>query len=903
MSRKVRLPISFGGGEISPSIYGRPDLAQQRTGQRSNSGFYASALGSIINQPGTQYITGARTTSQKSRLIPFTFNRVQSYMLEFSHAKIRIIKDGALVESGGSPVEIATDYNIADIDNIYFTQSADTLYLTCDLYPPATLTRTSDIAWTLTYHTGTTLNGPYKAREEGDSDITFELTYSSGTLWNVVASSAVFTGLAANDAIKVGADIPGLSESLYWAWGHIDTYTSATAVTVDFGDIKPYYDCVLNGEFKEGLLEWDDLSNGTIAQNEVRYDVTTQHVVMYDNNAGTQTIIEQPVAVLANRIYEIRVTTGTISGSGNLNVKVGKASLGTYYVNHTGLTTSDTTYTDTFRTEGELIYVSIDTTTATSGETQEIASVEVRLVDHVTNNWRLPVFSGGLDEFPSRCLFHNNRLWFFNSPNYPDTFWASRLGDYLNLDDSTPIVDTDGFSFTLASEEINEILWAASHSDKGVLLGTTGGEYIVTGADGISLITPLSIKITQLGKNGSINLNPLVIGNSILFSPKGAPGIMELTFSLEAGGYSPRDITFFAKHLFKGRRIVSWTYQRYPDSLIWAVLDNGELVILSYLKEYGVNAFSRRISPLGVGYADISSIPDSDDDKVDDVYIVVNRAETGETPNYMLEIIEPAYVSQDSAYGKSAAGSPYDYRYLESAVRLDAPKTITGITKADPGVVTAVAHGFSNGDLVRIQNVIGMTEVNNVVYKVANKAADTFELNDEDDNDIDTTGFTTYLSGGEARKMVTSVSGLTHLEGETVTALADGEVYSATVSSGAITLGAAASYATVGLLVTPQLTTSSIDIALNSTGSIKNISRLLFYVIESLYFEARINSEEWKTFELTAAGESAPLVPFTGIVEIYLDSTPELDMTISVRNTKPLPLEISSIFVEAEVNT
>jgi hypothetical protein len=306
-----------------------------------------------------------------------------------------------------------------------------------------------------------------------------------------------------------------------------------------------------------------------------------------------------------------------------------------------------------------------------------------------------------------------------------------------------------------------------------------------------------------------------------------------------------------------------------------------------------------------VGYADISSIPDSDDDKIDDVYIIVNRAETGETANYFLEVIEPAFVKQASAYGKSAAGSPYDYRYLESAVRLDDPKTITGITNANPGVVTAVAHGFSNGDFVRIQNVIGMTEVNDVVYKVANKAADTFELNTSADADVDTTTYGTYLSGGEARKMVTSVSGLDHLEGESVTALADGEVYSGiTVTSGIATFpdSNTASFATAGIPNTPEFTTASVDIAINSLGSVKGISKVFIYFIESLYCEMRINEEEWEVFELTPAGSTPPLIPFTGIKDLDIDSTPGTDMTISIRNTKPLPLEISSIFVDVEVN-
>ncbi len=73
---------------------------------------------------------------------------------------------------------------------------------------------------------------------------------------------------------------------------------------------------------------------------------------------------------------------------------------------------------------------------------------------------------------------------------------------------------------------------------------------------------------------------------------------------------------------------------------------------------------------------------------------------------------------------------------------------ITGATVADPVVITAVAHGFSDGDEVRINDVVGMTELNGNAYLVANKAVNTFELNDFDGTTIDGSAFTAWTSGG-----------------------------------------------------------------------------------------------------------------------------------------------------------
>ena len=68
--------------------------------------------------------------------------------------------------------------------------------------------------------------------------------------------------------------------------------------------------------------------------------------------------------------------------------------------------------------------------------------------------------------------------------------------------------------------------------------------------------------------------------------------------------------------------------------------------------------------------------------------------------------------------------------YKDSGSVLEGDKTITGITQANPAVVTASSHGYSNGDEVVISGVSGMTEVNGKRFLVADKTTNTFELQD-----------------------------------------------------------------------------------------------------------------------------------------------------------------------------
>ena len=73
------------------------------------------------------------------------------------------------------------------------------------------------------------------------------------------------------------------------------------------------------------------------------------------------------------------------------------------------------------------------------------------------------------------------------------------------------------------------------------------------------------------------------------------------------------------------------------------------------------------------------------------------------------------------------------------------PKTITGISAANPAVVTSTAHGLATGDVVTIAAVVGMTQVNGQSYVIKNLTANTFEL-----VGCNSTTFTAYGSGGTA---------------------------------------------------------------------------------------------------------------------------------------------------------
>jgi hypothetical protein len=89
-----------------------------------------------------------------------------------------------------------------------------------------------------------------------------------------------------------------------------------------------------------------------------------------------------------------------------------------------------------------------------------------------------------------------------------------------------------------------------------------------------------------------------------------------------------------------------------------------------------------------------------------------------------------------------------------NATRLDAAKTITAITQAALGQVSVAAHGYSNGDVIKITGVVGMTQVNDQYFTVTVVNAGAFTIG------VDTTAYTAYSSGGSAFKTLVYAPGV-----------------------------------------------------------------------------------------------------------------------------------------------
>ncbi len=170
------------------------------------------------------------------RLIPFNFGQDQAYVLEFGNQYVRFFKNSAVLESGGSAYEITSPYSIADLDNLSFTQSADILFIAHPSYQPRQLIRSGDTSWAFEYLH--TKDGPY-----GDIN-----PFDSATIQIVGTEASEEIGdpqLDLTDSFFQFAN-HGLLDGMKIRMATTGTYpkyhaTSTTATAVDFDGTTDYF--------------------------------------------------------------------------------------------------------------------------------------------------------------------------------------------------------------------------------------------------------------------------------------------------------------------------------------------------------------------------------------------------------------------------------------------------------------------------------------------------------------------------------------------------------------------------------------------------------------------------------------------------------------------------------------
>jgi hypothetical protein len=144
--------MNFLGGEVSPSAYKRLDMAGNAKWFETAKNIWFGTTGDFHNRRGFQYIakTALGLSNEKIKLIPFYFNREQSYCIEFNSNTFRILNNGILLKDGNDDVINVRHegLSVEDVDDISYCQIADVLYIcTGSKNRIYTIKRYSDTDW------------------------------------------------------------------------------------------------------------------------------------------------------------------------------------------------------------------------------------------------------------------------------------------------------------------------------------------------------------------------------------------------------------------------------------------------------------------------------------------------------------------------------------------------------------------------------------------------------------------------------------------------------------------------------------------------------------------------------------------------------------------------------------
>jgi len=916
---------SLSGGEVSPAVAARTDIGKYKSSLETCENAFVQVHGGVSNRPGLQYVCEVKSGTAASRLIPFQFNTEQTYILEFGNNYIRFVKDGGQILTGtaktisgvtaadpgvvtatahgfsdGDDVyvtgivgmdqlngrtmrvankatntfelndydgnnidtsgytayssagtaeavyQIATTYTTAQLFELKFVQSADVMTIVHASHNPAELTRTGHAAWTLT-------------------DITFQPQQSFPTSISLTANA---TGSETERYVVTAVNEENAEESLI-ATGTAKTITGITAAE------PPVVTCT-----GHGFSDLDEIHiSGVVGMTEVnglRFKVS---------NKTTNTFELQDLS---------RVD---IDGSGYTAYSSGGSAFPCYAKITNGHATKDNTVTWTAVT-GAIsynIYHEKDGIFGFVGRSEVDSFTDDNIdadLEDTPPKFRNPFVSTG--DKPSAVGYFAQRRLFASSTDNKQRMWLTQTANHYNLGVSSPTKDDDAITATIASLQVNEIRHMVQLSELVVL--TSGGEWLASGVDGV--VTPSTFQIEPQTYYGSEQLPPITAGDVVLYMQPGWT-IRDLSYKFETDSYNGNDISILARHMFDDYTFIDWAYAQAPHSIVWLTRSDGTVVTMTYVREQEIFALSRHIT--AGDFKSVAAVQEGDDDFM---YAIVQRKIGTRTRQYIERLHDHDFTSVQDAF------------FVDSGLKRDNPITITGFTNADPIVITAPAHGLSDGDTVDITGIYVVdatkdqgksldTQIEGIGYTVANKATNTFELV-LNGADVDGSAFKVYDSAGEVRLATTSVSGLWHLEGESVVGLANGYVTGAlTVTNGTVTLPNTASRVAIGLKYTATVKTLRLD---NATpldtvqGRTKKLTRLTIRLENTmgLLHGPDLTHLRAAKFGLPSLyGQELSMI--TGDKDVTLSPSWNKNGQIVIQQQDPLPVTILSIIPDVVV--
>lgn len=778
--------------------------------------------------------------------------------------------------SGGTFARIytvITPYAAIDIPFLKFTQSANTMSLTCvnqitgTEYAPYDLVRNTASNWSLTpVSFASSINAPAGLTATAQSSTT------TNTWYSYVVTAVASDGEESVSSTPVpieNNDISINAGSNALTWKPVSGATSYNVYAA-----TPCY----NAQVPVGVLY--GLIGTSLSTNFIDTDI-------FPDFTNVPPVHSDPFAR-----GQIAGVTPTAGGTGYTQATIGSSvttSTGTGFVG-TPVVSNGSFVALLIQNPGEN-YAATDTITITDSGSGTGATATL-------------IVGAQSGTYPGVVAYFQQRRSYANTLNNPDTYYMSQPGAFLNMDSSIPTSDSDAIIGAPWAQQVNGIQFMVPMPG-GLVVLTGSGAWQLNGGNNAA-ITPSDQTATPQAYNGCHNqIQPIVVNYDILYVQAKGSIVRDLSYNFFVNIYTGTDTTVLSNQLFNNHQLVQWAYAEEPYKIIWAVRDDGVLLSFTYLKEQDVYAWARHdTNGLFQSVCTVSEPPSGNSVVyIDAIYPIVKRYILGKWVYYSermdnrqwQEVEDSWCVDAGLAYPMAfpnatltpAADDGTDnislFNLIYGGVGYTAP-TIEAIDPTGLGSGFQGTLGISGGVITNLvisdegQNYQGGTYfvindstgsrakiapiiTNNISFISSSSVFNSGMVGDIIRAGGGVATITSFVSGTQVIADITqpitstipndpnetpipiisgqwslstptdSVSGLNHLEGKEVAILADGSVVAnQVVQNGSIELPAEYSQITIGLPFTAQLQTLYLDPQTQPGGTAQGKRKNLFGV-------------------------------------------------------------------------
>ena len=572
--------------------------------------------------------------------------------------------------------------------------------------------------------------------------------------------------------------------------------------------------------------------------------------------------------------------------------------------------------------------------------------------------WRLGAFRKG--DFPKKVTLFQDRLVLAANPSAPETIYGSTASNYenfapntqTNIDTGPPVLasinDNNAWQYTLGggfTGQVSEIQWLAPIRE--LIVGTSGGIQSVT-TDSTGAVTPNNVFVRQNNVYGAASMAPLMVEDYVFYTSTTGRTVRGMGFNMDRDNYISEDLGVMARDILESG-ITQLAFAKEPTGMVYIVRKDGALVTLTLERSQQVAGFA--VQQLGGDFGTFAGLDNDDDfDLSANTITLVSSGDHGyQTGDGPVEFTFTATSGGEPTTGIGVTPK-LDGRYWwvirNSATKIQLSETPGGaaidlgdalgdftatLRRVDPS-----GEGAASGPLVESVAVIPSTdETHSQVWLLVRRTSNTgvvvrhveyFDAVFEETAPLDKARFLDSSVDKFSATRDRYATGLTHLEGKTVSVLSDGRyVGDFTVSSGQATIGLddAGNRLVAGLAYTSTLKTNNFEIGDpegSSQGKTRRITRVTARLHRSLggqmgvsFATPRYQGAEGSSLSLieydpsdstayvgdpTAGLTTRGATAFTGDVRMPVNSSWGPQSVVEVSTSEPLPLTVVALIPE-----